>query len=277
MDTNKTIPDLERELPSEIVKHVNDLETFATRPVKYSIIILTCNDYPNLVKMYNENLKRYLSDINNEIIMVDNGSTDETPAWLSGNNFPRQLHVLRFPNNIGNALAFSMAYRLTRGEYIFSLDSDIIIEGDWVHDAINILSKIHEIGFLGWEWGLKSGTQKNVEINGTLVRKTSGMAFGSKAFRRDLIEKIGYYDLHFNPYGLGDSDLGLRAMKAGYFNAYVPYKKSVHLGSDSGGRDFKDAALQKNKLHFHKKWRLEMMEETWDASGIIYSNPWTTK
>lgn len=68
--------------------------------------------------------------------------------------------------------------------------------------------------------------------------EVSNVAGCSQAFRRDLVDEIGYLDDKFNPYGFEDVDFNIRALKAGYKN-YIDTNTWLLHGTDSrhGVRD----------------------------------------
>jgi hyaluronan synthase len=72
-----------------------------------------------------------------EVIVVDDGSTDWTPAVLAGlrEGGPR-LQVLTFERNRGKREAMAAGFRHARGEIIVQLDSDSYIAPDTVRNLI---------------------------------------------------------------------------------------------------------------------------------------------
>jgi len=65
-----------------------------------------------------------------EIIVVDDGSTDETPALLARRSDPR-LYVLRIENS-GIELASNRGFGAARGRYIVRVDADDALELDYL-------------------------------------------------------------------------------------------------------------------------------------------------
>lgn len=65
-----------------------------------------------------------------EVIVVDDGSTDDTPALLARRSDPR-LYVLRLENS-GIELASNQGFGIARGRYIVRVDADDALEPDYL-------------------------------------------------------------------------------------------------------------------------------------------------
>lgn len=88
--------------------------------MRVSVIIPTYN-YGTFIREAIESVQRQtLEDI--EIIVVDDGSTDDTPAVLASISDPR-LRVWRAPNG-GRSVARNIGLEMARGDFIAFLDAD---------------------------------------------------------------------------------------------------------------------------------------------------------
>lgn len=65
-----------------------------------------------------------------EVIVVDDGSTDDTPELLARRSDPR-LYVLRIENS-GIELAFNQGFGVARGRYIVRVDADDALDPDYL-------------------------------------------------------------------------------------------------------------------------------------------------
>jgi len=65
-----------------------------------------------------------------EIIVVDDGSTDATPALLAG--YGDKLHTLRHSENRGEAASVNAGWRRARGDYVAIVSSDDPQPRDWL-------------------------------------------------------------------------------------------------------------------------------------------------
>lgn len=88
-----------------------------------------------------DTLEYLLSEMNYhnyEVLVTDDGSTDQTPEILARlqAKYPR-LRVLRIEKNKGKAHAFNIGVGFAKGEYILSNDADTIPEADAIWKYMN--------------------------------------------------------------------------------------------------------------------------------------------
>ncbi|MFA5030182.1 MAG: glycosyltransferase family 2 protein [Patescibacteria group bacterium] len=137
---------------------------------------------------------------NYEIIIIDDGSTDNTFTLLSQqkNIYPR-LHVIRFRRNQGKAACLSVGFLKATGDRVITLDADL---QDDPQDIPRLLKKIEE-GFdavTGWKFERHDPWHKVLPshvING-IVRAMFGLRIhdmncGLKAFRKEVLGQLPIY------------------------------------------------------------------------------------
>jgi glycosyltransferase involved in cell wall biosynthesis len=135
-----------------------------------------------------------------ELIFVDDGSTDNSWAVISGlrANDPR-VKGIRLRKNFGKAMALSAGFRRARGQIIITMDADL---QDDPADLPAFLAKIEEGEdvVVGWKVSRLDPANRLILsriFNGT-VRKATGvqlhdMNCGFKAYRREVIRSIPVY------------------------------------------------------------------------------------
>lgn len=110
-----------------------------------------------MVPAHNEELMiestvRYLLDDlnydNYEVLVVDDGSSDQTPQILKKlqKEYPK-LRVLRIDDNQGKAHAFNVGMLFARGEYILSNDADTIPEKDALLKYMTYFSRPEAVNY----------------------------------------------------------------------------------------------------------------------------------
>lgn len=102
------------------------------KPIEISVIIPTYNKYPqNLLTLYSLQYQSFdLSKV--EIIMVDDGSTDETSQILLKEQFPFHFNFIKCEKNIGRPAARNLGLKAAKGKIIIFLDAEIVVQPDFL-------------------------------------------------------------------------------------------------------------------------------------------------
>jgi glycosyltransferase involved in cell wall biosynthesis len=92
-----------------------------------SIVIPVLNESPNIDKLYNELTDTLVRGGRSyEIIMVDDGSTDDTFNRLAAlQSRDPHLRVIRFRRNFGQTAAFAAGFAFARGRMVVTSDGDL--------------------------------------------------------------------------------------------------------------------------------------------------------
>lgn len=85
-----------------------------------------------------------------EVIVVDNGSTDDTPAFLAAWSESRtNARILRLRENSGFAHACNEGARVARGRYIVLLNNDTLPTPGWLEKMIELARGEAQVGIVG--------------------------------------------------------------------------------------------------------------------------------
>ncbi len=91
-----------------------------------SIVIPVRNESPNIKRLYDELTATLLSgDRSYELIVIDDGSTDDTFAQLEALQArDPHLRVIRLRRNFGQTAAFAAGFAFARGRLVVTADGD---------------------------------------------------------------------------------------------------------------------------------------------------------
>ncbi len=187
-----------------------------------------------------------------QVVMVDNGSTDGSVAFVR-ENYP-DVQVLAFAENRGFAAAVNAGIRASRSEYVALLNVDTEPQPDWLSSLVQVMdSSPPEVGALAskmlslenpalvddagdsFSWygsAWKRGLREPAEAYDSPAEVLSACG-GAALYRRTFLEETGGFDEHFISY-LEDVDLGLRGQLLGYRCFYVPSSRVLHQGKGAG-------------------------------------------
>jgi len=156
-----------------------------------------------------------------EIIVVDDGSSDDTPAVAE--SFAGRITYIRQTNQ-GGAAARNAGLKLARGAYINVLDDDDLMLPTKIERQVEVLEQRPEIGLVHCGYYM-------VDRDGRKLEKISFLPdgrleelivlnpiwSGAPLMRRECVERVGGY----RPLVVEDWDLWLRISLAGYTFACV--------------------------------------------------------
>src|SRR4051812_33695377 len=122
---------------------------------KTSIIILTCNQL-HITHMCLESIRCY-TDEPYELIVVDNGSTDETVNYLKSQ---ADVKVILNDKNLGFAKGCNQGMEVATGDTLLFLNNDTIVTSNWLTTMLQVLYKDEDIGVVGPVTNYASGQQQ---------------------------------------------------------------------------------------------------------------------
>lgn len=111
-----------------------------------SIIVITYNS-KQLVNECLQSLNQMSQGVNKEILVVDNGSNDDTSSFIKS-TYP-EIHLITLPTNIGFGAANNRAFSVARGRYILLLNSDAFLHEGALQKAIELMDTHPSVGIGG--------------------------------------------------------------------------------------------------------------------------------
>jgi len=180
-----------------------------------------------------------------EIIVVDNGSTDETHRWLDAQREQNQsggLIILDEPRP-GKSNALNRALSVARGEIFMVLDDDVVIQSNCLakhaeaHAATQFAAIQGRILAGKDSLGNPADANRLREYNipridyGEKIVAIRGLTGTNMSFKRAVFEKVGFFDPRLGPGAAGfseDTEYSIRIRKAGFKIGYTPHAIVYH-------------------------------------------------
>jgi GT2 family glycosyltransferase len=256
-----------------------------TQPI-ISIIIPTHNNwqfsFTCIQKIFSS-----MKQLNYEVIIVDNNSTDVTVNNL------KLMEALGFVRVIYNnpertyAQANNEGAKIARGKFFVFMNNDVLLFENWSEKLVEIFEQHPEIGIQGakllypnrliqhsgivfrrlrngmkYHYHIYLGKQE-AEACVSKSREFQAVTGAFLAIRRELFEHIGGFDEFYN-FGHEDLDLCIAVRKLGYKVWYNAEIRAIHLesmtkkikGLEKFALKFNDPNNNdyKNYVYFHRKW-----------------------
>lgn len=210
-----------------------------------------------------------------ELIIIDNGSTDESLAtariWAKRDN----CTLIENPVNTGFSAAVNAGIRRAQAPYVLLFNNDAFAAPDMVEKLIAAMERDERIfsvqclmlrhfepeladdagdyvSLFGWPFkrgdGLPAARYQK-------ARRVFSCCGGAALYRKAILDEIGLFDELFFAY-FEDVDIGWRANSLGYVNRIEPAAKCTHIcgATTSGGKagekynDFKSVQSGRNSL-----------------------------
>jgi GT2 family glycosyltransferase len=201
---------------------------------KISYIISTHNRSKSLVRCLASISK--LSYPNWELIIVDNGSTDNTVTIVREFQSDSAISVkLVEEPTLGVSYGRNAGIQASEGEIIAFSDDDCYPASDYLENIFSVFDKEDDVGYVSGRIELYDpddapvsiNTDKNVRYFAPYRYIRGGLVWGANmAFRRSVLDKIGLFDMRFGPGtnlpAAEDRDLAMRASLAGFKGKYCP-------------------------------------------------------
>lgn len=232
--------------------------------MKVSVIIPALNQL-GLTKICVDSVIKNTWDMEHEIVVVDNASTDGTVDYLK----EKGLFYLANKENLGVAKAWNQGIKASKGEYVCIINNDIVASAGWLSSLVDFYEMHADAGIVspGTRWGELDYDFDRYAAD--YVRKMrdvtkDGYAGWCMLIRRDRFAKAGYFCEDYKVGTCEDTDFYHSLNKAG-FKSYITGCAFVH---HFGSRTLK--VMRKEVAGFEDENTKKFMEK-WDLKPDTYA------
>ena len=246
-----------------------------SEPLPYldlSIVIVSWNTRDLLAQCL-QSVLGGIADLDYEIIVVDNASTDGSQAVVR-EQFP-QVRLVENTENLGFAQANNQAIRISQGKYVLLLNSDTIVHAGALEAMVSFANHHPQAGIVGCKLLNADGSLQaswaqfptlHSEFLGRNFRQRRRVEGAREVYevdwvggacllaRRKAVDEVRLLDGDYFMYS-EEVDWCYRMAKAGWKTYYLPEAEVTHLGGGSSRKSAGPMAvqLQRSKLRFFRK------------------------
>lgn len=198
--------------------------------MKISVVVPVYNERDTVCQTVERLLAQTLRP--HEIIVVDDGSTDETASVLRA-RFSDKITVLSQANR-GPAAARNCGIRVAEGDYVAFTDGDCLPEREWLAEIVKGFAADNVAGAGGTVRRADDGLiSEYVDARGILNPCTREgqvecLVTANACFRRDVLIQADMFDERFERPGGEDSELSVRIRSMGYIFRHVHSAVVLH-------------------------------------------------
>jgi len=253
-----------------IVDHGVIAEQGEEAKCKVSIVLLAYNNL-NYTRDCVESILKNTDDVEYELILVDNGSTDGTKEYFD--SIPG-AKVIYLKYNLHVVKGFNIGMMAAEGKYCAAICNDFIFTPNWLKNLIICIESDPGIGYVS------PGATSISNMQQISIPFSSKEDFQEKARRYNvsdpakweervvllpnvlccptaLLDRIGYYDTRFFRGEFADDDISFRIRRAGYKLIYCADTVTHHYGSLTTVSDHQTNSLEEGRQIFTKKYGLD--------------------
>ncbi|MEX3618289.1 glycosyltransferase family 2 protein [Paenibacillus glucanolyticus] len=237
---------------------------------KASVVLLAYNNL-NYTRDCVESILKNTDDVEYELILVDNGSSDGTKEYFDSIPGAKVIHL---KYNIHLVKGFNIGLMAAEGKYCAAVCNDFIFTPNWLKNLIICIESDPVIGFVSpGATSISNMQQISLPFNSKEDFQERAREYNvsnpSKWEERvvllpnvlccptALLDRIGYYDTRFFRGEFLDDDISFRIRRAGYKLIYCADTVTHHYGSLTTVSDHQTNSMEEGRQTFREKYGLD--------------------
>lgn len=221
-----------------------------------------------------DSIKQHTQELDYEIVVVDDASSDRTQAKLSVRD---DIVYIRNEKNLGFVGSCNAGGSRATKTYVCFLNNDTAVQPFWLSALIHSFQLYTNVGLAGsklvfpdgrlqeagglvwedgtaWNWGR---LQDPCDPRYNYARHTDYCSGAAIVLPRALFDSLGGFDRHYTPAYAEDTDLAFKVRALGLATVYQPLSQVVHFEGITSGTDNSrgvKAYQVENLKKFARRW-----------------------
>lgn len=235
-----------------------------------SIYVLAYNNLEKYTKPCVESILKYTTDVDYELVLVDNGSSDGTYEYFKSVNYDKKK-IIKINKNVGIGYQALNCFDELRGKYIVLLCNDTIVTQNWLSNMIKCAQSDPKVGMIcpasdyisnlqsvDFEYDSLDDMQNKAKYNNISDSKKWNerlkLVTIATLFSRECIDMTGIFDYGYI-HDYADDDISFRVRRAGYKVILCKDSFVSHRGRYTDkGLNVADLSMKKGRDFFKKKY-----------------------
>jgi GT2 family glycosyltransferase len=235
------------------------------------ICVLAYNNLEKYTKPCIESILKYTTDIDYELMLIDNGSMDGTFEYFkSVPHVPKR--IIRINENNGAVVGGNTGLKECESKFLVFLPNDVILTKNWLSNMLRCAKSDERIGMVAAASNYVSNLQmvdlgytdiNDMQIKAELFNKSDPRKWEERLrlitlatlYRKDCLDIVGITDSGFY-HDFSDDDLTFRVRRAGYKAVFCGDTFIYHAGTTvtNNERYSKSGILSKGMNAFRQKY-----------------------
>ena len=281
---------------AEVVRVQSDTRviTFEPSPSADVVIIIPVYNNWSMTATCLRSLMMTSNETSYRVVVVDDGSSDETPERLA--EIPG-ITNLCLAENVGFLRAVHAGFAAVSEPWVILLNNDTVVTDGWLDALVDMARADDTIGVVGAKLLFPDGVLQEA---GSLIFKTgAGVNYGkgdradktwyefprevdycsgaALLIRHSVWQSTGGFDLDFAPAYYEETDFAFGVRRAGHRVMYQPKSRIYHFEGATYGTDEspkKRALMKTNRQRLVTKWKRELADHLEPAPHHQVGQAW---
>ncbi len=220
-----------------------------------------------------ESVLKYTEGVSYELLLVDNGSTDETLDYFRSVQCPCKK-ILHITKNLGAQYATNLAMRSFSGQYFVLVVNDAVVTKNWLSNLLLCFQSDPTIGMVTpgasnvsnlQEISLSFSTYDEMQRKAAVYNRSDPRKWEQRirlvaiiyVLKREVVDLIGLDDPGFF-HDFEEDDLSVRVRRAGYklmvcMDTFIHHDHDFRSGEDKDPAQFQ-ASIEAGRKNFMDKY-----------------------